>query len=153
MDRSVDQLGRSHRVTLSLGVAIKSLAYNKAGYDRQTERWQAEEDNQILLQLHIEGGLTPDGYRRAYIELYFRPVDPVRLEKLEATGPDGITIKADDPKTVKPGTASPSSFEIDEGVGPTTDSGSRILIPISLRTRKHRWIRTPSFRLRRTSLN
>jgi hypothetical protein len=119
-----------------LGVSITSLIYNKAGYDRQTRRWQAEENNQIQLQLHIEGGLTADGYRPAFIQLYFRSDDPLRLERLEATAPDGITIRADDPKIVKPGTATRTSFEIDESVGSTTQGASLITVYMSLRTRQ-----------------
>jgi hypothetical protein len=119
---------------IALGVAITSLTYTKSGYDRQTERWQAEEDNQIQLQLHIEGGLTPYGYRQAYVQVYFPSDDPVRLERLEATAPDGITIKADDPKIVKSGTASPTSFVVDESVGPAKQSGPSITLYFSLRT-------------------
>jgi hypothetical protein len=118
----------------SLGVAITSLTYTKSGYDRQTERWQADQDNQIQLQLHIDGGLTPDGFRRAYVQLYYRPVEPVRLEKLEATAPDGVMIKADDPVVVKPGTATSNSFELEEGIGPTSQGGSTITVLIDLRT-------------------
>lgn len=117
-----------------LSVSLVSLGYNKSGYDRQTERWQAEEDNQIQLQLHIEAELTPEGYRTAYVQVYFRPTDPVRLERIEATGPEGITIKAVDPKIVKPGTANPSSFDVDESVGPTAASGPSITLLIALRT-------------------
>jgi hypothetical protein len=117
-----------------LAVSITSLIYNISGYNRQTARWQAEEDDQIRLQLHVGGGLTSDGYRQSWVELYFRPTDPVRLEKLEAIGPPGITIKPDSINIVKPGTASPTSFEIDESVGPTTDSNARILLAMFLRT-------------------
>lgn len=125
---------RTFRFSDFLIVAITSLTYTKSGYDRQTERWRAEEDGHIQLQLHIEGGLTSDGFREAYVELYYRPTEPVRLEKLEAIAPDGILIKAVDPKIVKSGTTNSNSFELDEGVGPTKDSSSRILVLIKLRT-------------------
>jgi hypothetical protein len=117
-----------------LCVSLVSLAYNKSGFDRQTARWQAEEDNQIQLQLHIEPGLTPDGYRTAYVQLYFRLTDPVRFERLEATAPNGITIRAVDPKVVKSGTASPTAFNVDETVGPVAVSGPSITFLIAFRT-------------------
>ncbi len=115
----------------SLCVAIFSLTYNKAGYDRQTARWQAEEDEQTKLQLHINPDLV-EGWRKAWVELYFRFDNPMRFESIEATGPAGVTIKALDPKIVKSGSASPNSFELKDGFG--SGEPSRIWFEFFVRT-------------------
>jgi hypothetical protein len=118
----------------SLCIAIASFAYNKAGYERQTLRWQAEEDSQIQLQLHIQPDITPDGWRTTYVELYFRPDNPMRFERIEATAPAGVTIKAADSSIVKSGTVEPNSFELSDSFGSTSQGGPRVVFTLLLRT-------------------
>jgi hypothetical protein len=78
-----------------LFVGLINFWYNKAGYDRQTERWQSEEDAKVQFQLHIQPSLTADGYRPAYIQLYFPPTSPMRLERVLFADPVDAVAKAD----------------------------------------------------------
>jgi hypothetical protein len=115
-----------------LCVALVALSYNKAGYDRETQRLQADEARQFTLQLQIPADITADGSRKATVELYFRPDNPVRLESIEATAPEGVTIKAADPTMVKPGTGTRNSFEVSDSYA--SGENSRIWFYLLIRT-------------------
>lgn len=118
----------------SLAIAIASFTYNKSSFDRQTQRWKAEEESQFQLQLHIQPDLTPEGYRPAWIELYFPPSAPVHLDMLEIVAPTGAEIKAADQTIVKLGSETSASFEISQAFGPTSTDGPRIVVNALIRT-------------------
>jgi hypothetical protein len=116
-----------------LFVGLINFWYNKAGYDRQTERWQSEEDAKVQFQLHIQPSLTADGYRPAYIQLYFPPTSPMRLERVLFADPVDAVAKAD-PKIARWDGAN-HALEIDHGVGPSS-TGPLITIELFLRTKQ-----------------
>lgn len=74
-----------------LAVALLSLWYNVATYNRQGDRWAAEANAMYQLNGNVEPFVTSDGNRIAGLAFY-RGREPMRVQKLEIISPTDATF-------------------------------------------------------------